>query len=191
MTFTHRKLKSGLHDSSYPDLIRTLKNGSYMSDIDSVFYDYLSDSTTTLTLIVDAKHPNQDIISYDDIRCECKSALIMQRDLSNREQIPFIIALTWTKDDNDPHLDHEKGPKMLYLIPGNYFAVRAMKAVNNTDMWYTPRTFARLVNALKVKPKRLTELDLIHLSNERKEYAIKTEIDFDSISRNCLPRRAA
>ncbi len=173
--------KTDKTDLSYNDMVRGY--GNPMIDVDHLFTEFVGNRKVAYCAI-DRKHPNTKVISYDDPECDCRYALTAQRDFFTydlRKPIPFYIMLNWTKPDNDPKLDHAPGPKMLYMIPGNYVAAKALNDYQGLERWFTPRGQARFINALRAEPGWVAP-QLLKLSDVRHEYDITTRIDWKSIT---------
>ncbi len=180
--------KTNKEDLSFNDLVRGY--GSPMIDIDHVFPEYI-DGRKRIFCAIERKHPNTRAISYDASDCDCTYALTSQRDHFTYDlkiPVPYFIMINWTKDNSDPNLDHDKGPPMVYMVPGNYVAWKAQKLHHDSDPWYTPRAHARFINELRTEPGYV-KAHLLKLSDERHEYEVKTRIDWASLGADFTQQR--
>lgn len=190
-------------DHSYSDMLRGFGTCTYDidvmisgNDMDAnskrhVWTERRGSNNHTL-MAADQKSPNTRVISLWSDDCDCRYSLLSQRFHFTEEvrvPVPWFVIINWTKPNNSPGLDHAKGPPMLFLIPGNYVAYRALDKYSGCDFWQTPYDHANFINGLKKDPDNISR-ELKGLSNERHEYSDIENIiiDWDSFQQD-FPRQ--
>jgi hypothetical protein len=169
-----KPIRYGDDDTSPNRLLRTFGNRCYMADIDCVQYEFLPDRSTRLVCIIDWKHFNTKCISYDPAKSHDAYSLWVQRDLANREGVPFFIGICYTKPE-DGYGEGKQHPAMLCLVPGNKLALKAM----NGKTWYTPKELAHLMMSLRKTPPPTPNTS--HLQDIFIKYPLSTSVDIESI----------
>jgi hypothetical protein len=198
--------KTNKIDHSYSDLIRGFGTATYDIDIlgsgntmdgesvRQVWTERRNCNNYTI-MAADLKSPNTKHISLWKDECDSRYSLLSQRFHFTEEvrvPIPWFVIINWTKNNDDPKLDHAKGPPMLYLIPGNYIAWKRLKTYCNgeIDPWQTPWEHANFINGLKKDPDNISR-ELKKMSNTHHEYDLgEMDIDLESFSQD-FPRQRA
>lgn len=173
-----RQLKSGLYDPSPNLILRKIGHGCYMVDADGIQYMFLPGGETKTVCIFDWKHFREESISFDNDKCESAPGLKCQRDLANREKVPFFIGITYTKPE-DGYGEGQQHPPMFCLIPGNWLANQALQT---RGTWFTPRDMGKLL--VNLRGKTIDDQQLMHLPHTFVKYKIQTDIDSVSLKAN-------
>lgn len=170
MDVRYKKLKSGQYDPSPNLLVRLVGNGCYMADVDCAQYIFKPDGSTETVGFFEWKHFRVRSISFTDLNCDCRASLRYVRDLANREQVPFFIGITYTKEEDG--YGSAGLPPMWFLVPANE---RALLWVPREGQWMTQRQIGRLLIQLRGRDIDLDKLQ--HLNHDYRQYDLLAWID--------------